>query len=290
MRYEGAVFRPPSEAYSLIIQATIGCAHNRCTFCAMYKDERFRIRELGEIIQDLKMARASYKRVDRIFLADGDALSIPFPKLVEILVKIKEIFPECERVGIYATPKDILRKSLEELRELNKLGLGILYMGLETGSDEILKEINKGVTVQQAIDAGQKAVASGIELSITVISGLGGRKNWQEHAIKTGEVLSAINPHYVGLLTLMLVEGTEMKRQVDQGEMELLTPEEVMLETKLMLENMEVTNCIFRSNHASNYVSLRGTLPQDKNNLIHTIKRILIDGGFNYKKEKYRGL
>lgn len=290
MRYEGAVFRPPSEAYSLIIQATIGCAHNKCTFCAMYKNERFRIRELAEIVKDLKIARASYKRVDRVFLADGDALSIPFPKLAEILIKIKEIFPECERVGIYAAPKDVLRKSSEELQELKKLGLGILYMGLETGSDMILEEIKKGVSAQEMIEAGQKAVASGIQLSITVISGLGGRKNLQEHAIKTGQVLSAIDPHYVGLLTLMLVEGTEMKRQVDQGEMELLIPKEIMLETKLMLENMHVSNCVFRSNHASNYVSLRGTLPQDKDRLIEGIESILADGGFSYKKEIFRGL
>ncbi|MFA5536991.1 MAG: radical SAM protein [Bacillota bacterium] len=290
MKYEGAVFRPPSEAYSLIIQVTIGCAHNRCTFCAMYKNDRFRIRELDEIIRDLKIARTTYQRVERIFLADGDALSIPYLKLAEILVKVREIFPECQRVGIYATPKDILRKSLEELQELRKLGLGILYMGLESGSDQILKEIKKGVTPEQMIEAGQKAVASGLPLSITVISGLGGRRNWREHAIKTGQVLSAIDPHYVGLLTLMLVEGTEMKNQVDRGQMELLSPDEIMLETKLMLENMDVSNCVFRSNHASNYVSLRGTLPHDKDSLINDIDRILADGDFSYRHELLRGL
>ncbi len=290
MKYEGAVFRPPSEAYSLIIQVTIGCAHNRCSFCAMYKNERFRIRQLGEIIEDLKIARATYQRVERIFLADGDALSIPYVKLAEILVKVKEIFPECQRVGIYATPKDILRKSPEELQELRKLGLGILYMGLESGSEQILKEIKKGATAQEMVEAGQKAVASGIQLSITVISGLGGKKNWREHAIKTGEVLSAIDPHYVGLLTLMLVEGTEMKKQVDQGQMELLSPTEVMLETKLMLEHLNVSNCVFRSNHASNYVSLRGTLPQDQDSLIRGIDSILADGDFSYRHELLRGL
>lgn len=289
MQYEGAVFRPPSEAYSLIIQATIGCAHNRCTFCAMYKNERFRIREVEDIIKDLKKARAYHKRVDRIFLADGDALSIPTAQLKAILVAIKEIFPECKRVGIYATPKDILRKSLAELQELKELGLGILYMGLETGSDTILKEINKGITSAEAIEAGRKAMDSGIELSITIISGLGGREKWQEHGIKTGEVLSQIDPDYVGLLTLMLVDGTETKRQVDQGELQLLTPKEVMLETKLMLENMNVTNCVFRSNHASNYVSLRGTLPFDQEALTNQIQGILTDG-YDYKKERHRGL
>lgn len=289
MRYEGAVFRPPSEAYSLIIQATVGCAHNKCTFCGMYKNEKFRIRELDEIVEDLMLARQYYKKAERIFLADGDALCIPFAKLKDILINIKRIFPECQRVGIYAAPKDILRKSMEELIELRDLGLGIIYMGLETGSDEILAAINKGITSEEAILAGRKVMDSGIKLSITVISGLGGRAKWEEHAIKTGEVLSAIDPDYVGLLTLMLVDGTEMKRQVDTGEMEILTPEEVMRETKLMLEHTNVSNCIFRSNHASNYVSLRGTLPQDKMALINGIDRVLA-GGYHYKPEFMRGL
>lgn len=289
MRYEGNVFRPPSEAYSLIIQVTIGCAHNKCTFCGMYKNERFRVRELSDIVQDLAMARAHLGKVRRIFLADGDALCLSFAKLEAILTEIQRIFPECERVGIYATPKDILRKSPEELRELNKLGLGILYVGLETGSDEILQEIKKGVTAEEVIAAGRKASESGLLVSVTVISGLGGRAKWQEHAIKTGQVLSEMDPHYVGLLTLMLVDGTEMKRKVDEGEMVLLTPEEIMQETRLMLENMNVTNCIFRSNHASNYVTLKGTLPQDKSRLIGTIDSIL-KGGYQFKPEIFRGL
>ncbi|NLL19168.1 MAG: radical SAM protein [Clostridia bacterium] len=289
MRYEGNVFRPPSEAYSLIIQATIGCAHNKCTFCSMYKTEKFRVRELSEIVEDLTMARAHYGKIKRIFLADGDALCLSFDKLENILTEIQRIFPECERVGIYATPKDILRKSTEELRELKALGLGILYMGLETGSDEILQEINKGITAEEAIIAGRKGAESGLQVSVTVISGLGGRAKWQEHAIKTGQVLSEMDPHYIGLLTLMLVDGTEMKRKVDQGEMELLTPEEIMRETKLMLENTNVTNCLFRSNHASNYVTLKGTLPQDKEHLIKGIDSIL-QGGYHYRPEIFRGL
>lgn len=156
MRYEGIVYRPPSEAYSFIIQVTIGCAHNKCSFCAMYKDKKFRIRKLEEIYEDLQKGRKYYNKVKRIFLADGDALCIPIEDLEKILRKIKELFPECERVGIYATPKDILRKSLENLKELKNLGIGIIYMGLESGSDEILKSIDKGVTQEQMIDAGKK--------------------------------------------------------------------------------------------------------------------------------------
>ena len=289
MYYEGAVYRPPSEAYSLIVQATIGCAHNRCTFCYMYKGEKFRVRELKEVINDLKQARTQYPRVRRIFIADGDALSIPYSQLEKILITIKEIYPECERVGIYACPRDLLEKTLEELKGLKELGLGIIYMGLESGSDEVLQAVHKGVTAQEAIEAGQKAVTSGIQLSLTVISGLGGRANWQTHAIETGKVLSRINPRYVGLLTLMLQEGTTLKRQIDQGKFQLLSPEEIMKETRLMLEHTAVTACIFRSNHASNYVSLRGTLPQDKKNLLEKIDGIL-NHGFNYKHEYFRGL
>lgn len=289
MRYEGNVFRPPSEAYSLIIQVTIGCAHNKCTFCGMYKDEKFKVRELTEIVEDLTMARVHYRHVNRIFLADGDALCLSFDKLKAILTEIRRIFPECERVGIYATPGDILRKSREELQELKKLGLGILYVGLESGSEEILRDINKGTTAQDAVAACRKGAESGLKISVTVISGLGGRAKWEEHAIETGRVLSAMDPHYVGLLTLMLVEGTEMKMKVDQGEIELLTPEEVMKETRLMLEHTNVTNCIFRSNHASNYATLKGTLPQDKDRLVREIDCILA-GGYHFKPEIFRGL
>ena len=192
-------------------------------------------------------------------------------------------------VGIYACPRDLLEKTLEELKGLKELGLGIIYMGLESGSDEVLQAVHKGVTAQEAIEAGQKAVTSGIQLSLTVISGLGGRANWQTHAIETGKVLSRINPRYVGLLTLMLQEGTTLKRQIDQGKFQLLSPEEIMKETRLMLEHTAVTACIFRSNHASNYVSLRGTLPQDKKNLLEKIDGIL-NHGFNYKHEYFRGL
>lgn len=289
MRYEGAVFRPPSEAYSLIIQATIGCAHNRCTFCGMYKNEKFRVRKLDEIVEDLHLARRYYPRVERVFLADGDALCLPFSQLKDILLHIRQIFPECERVGIYASPKDILRKSQEELAALRDLGLGIIYVGLESGSDEILAAVKQGNTAEEAVAAGRRVVESGIKLSVTVISGLGGRAKWEEHAVKTGQVLSAMDPHYLGLLTLMVVEGTEMYRQVQAEEMELLSPEEVMRETRLMLEHTEVTNCVFRSNHASNYVSLRGTLPQDKEALIRAIDRVLA-GGYHYKPEFLRGL
>lgn len=289
MRYEGSVYRPPSEAYSLIIQATIGCSHNQCTFCSMYKDKKFRIRKLEEVEKDLEMARDHYKRVKRIFLADGNALALETQDLKKILLKIQSLFPECERVGIYSAPKDILRKSVEELSELHELGLGIAYLGVESGSDEILKDIKKGVTAEEMIKAGQHIMKSEIKLSITLISGLGGKEKWMKHARESAKVINAIDPDYLGLLTLLIQPGTEMYEAVQSGSFQLLKPKEVIMETKELIENLNVQNCVFRSNHASNYVALAGTLPQDKEKLLAQLNEMM-DDPYNVKEEIFRRL
>ncbi|WP_313758950.1 radical SAM protein [Tissierella sp.] len=272
MRYEGSLYRPPSEAYSLIVQATIGCTHNKCTFCSMYKDKKFRIRNTDEIIEDFKIAREKYKYVKRIFIADGDALAIKTEELVKIFSFIKQFFPQCERVGIYGSPKAILSKSDEELDRLKSLGLGIIYLGVESGSDKILKDIKKGVTREEMIRAGRMVVKSGIELSVTLISGIGGQKDSYEHAVESAKIINEINPNYVGLLTLLVEESTPLYKDVQNGKFTLLTPKEVLLETKKMVENLNVENCIFRSNHASNYVALKGTLPKDKDIILSQIE------------------
>lgn len=289
MRYEGNVFRPPSEAYSLIIQATIGCSHNRCTFCSMYKDKQFRIRKIEEIIEDLDMARKTYYSVKRIFLADGDALILKTEDLLRILDHIRKNFPECGRVGIYASPQDILRKTEDELKILREHGIGIAYMGIESGSDKILEAICKGVTSEEMIEAGKKLNASGIESSVTLISGIGGKDMWKEHAVESGRVISAINPTYVGLLTLMVERGTELYEDVRFGKFKLLSPEEVLLETAEMIRNIDVTNCVFRSNHASNYLSLKGNLPEDKELLLEQINMALKNTSV-LKDERFRAL
>ncbi|MCB2355122.1 radical SAM protein [Clostridium estertheticum] len=289
MEYEGIVYRPPSEAYSLIVQVTIGCSHNGCTFCGMYKDKKFRVRELKDIISDLEQAKLDYGVVKRIFLADGDALVLKTSELKIILLKIKELFPGCERVGVYATPNDILAKSVEDLGMLKALGIGILYLGVESGSNEILKSINKGVNAQSLIMAGRKVKESGIKLSTTLISGIGGRDKISENAIESAKLISAINPDYVGFLTLMLESGTPIYKDIQNGIFHVLTPEEVVQELREFLENVEVTNCIFRSNHASNYVSLSGTLPVDKDKLLSDID-ITLKGKHGYKQEEYRRL
>lgn len=288
MRYEGSIYRPPSEAKSYILQVTLGCSHNQCTFCSMYKDKTFRVRSIDEIFEDLKLARDYYSKIERIFLADGDALVLKTETLIKILKEIKRLFPECKRVGIYANPGDLLRKSLEDLLQLKELGLGIIYLGIESGSNIVLKNIKKGFSREEIIDSGKKSKKAGISLSVTLISGIGGKKYWKEHAVESAKVVNSINPNYVSLLTLLLEEGTELYNTYKKGDFEVLSPEEIAVETKLFLENTKLKNCIFRSNHASNYISLKGILSQDKEKLIKEIDDILIDDVF--KDERFRSL
>ncbi|MBR4015646.1 MAG: radical SAM protein [Anaerotignum sp.] len=274
MRYEGTVYRPPSEASSLIIQLTIGCARNTCTFCNMYKDKTFRIRPLEEVAEDLEMARNYFTRVKvrRIFLADGDALIVKTKDLLYILDKCHEYFPEVERISVYGAPKDILGKTPEELRQLKEAGLDMVYMGLESGADEVLTAVKKGVTADEMIEAGKKVREAGMVLSMTVISGLGGKKLWREHALGSAEVISAIKPEYVGFLTLMVEPGTEMYDQLNRGEIELLDPQEVLDETELFIRNVDAEGTMFRSNHASNYIALGGTLNREKDKILEQIE------------------
>jgi len=289
LRYEGSIYRPPSEAWSLIIQATIGCSHNKCNFCSMYKDKKFRVRKTEGILEDIKEARMSYKNIKRVFLADGDALIIKTSELLRILNFIKELIPECERVGIYASPKSIMLKTPEELKLLREAGLGIAYLGLESGSDEILRHINKGADSEEIVKAGLRIKDAGILLSVTLISGLGGVKLWKEHALESAKAVSRMKPDYLGLLTLMIEPGTKLYDEVASGEFELLTPEQVALETIELLKNIDAEGCVFRSNHASNYLSLKGTLNKDKEILIKQLNEA-IEGQIDFRDEYLRGL
>lgn len=290
MRYEGTVYRPPSEASSLIIQLTIGCARNTCTFCAMYKDKNFRVRDLQEVVEDLEMARKYYARIKvrRIFLADGDALIVKTADLLYILSKCKEYFPEVERISVYGAPKDIIHKTPEELKQLKEAGLDMVYMGLESGDDEVLKEVKKGVTSAEMIEAGQKVRAAGMVLSMTIISGLGGKKRMREHALNSARVISAIKPEFVGFLTLLLEPGTPMYEQYRAGELDLLSPEEVLDETQLFIENVDAEGTVFRANHASNYIPLAGTLNAEKQKILEQIKRSKEQS--SYRPETFRAL
>lgn len=289
MRYEGSLYRPPSEAYSLIVQATLGCTHNKCTFCSMYKEKTFRVRSTEDIIEDFRIGRERYKLVNRIFIADGDALVIKTEELVKILEYIKANFPECERIGIYGSPKAILTKTKEELELLKDLGLGIVYLGVESGSEKILKAINKGVTREEMVQAGRRVVESGINLSITLISGLGGRIDSLEHAKESAKIINEIKPQFVGLLTLIVEEGVPLYDDVKSGKFSLLTPKEILLETKEMVKDINVDKCVFRSNHASNYVSLKGTLAKDKDLILAQIDEGLQLSGLE-EKDLFRRL
>lgn len=288
MIYEEPIYRPPSEAHSLLIQVTIGCSHNRCTFCANNAGKQFRVRAMEEIMADLDECAELYgNRVQRVFLCDSNALAMPMGMLREILGAAREKFPRCERVGVYATALDLLRKTPEELAELRGLGLKIVYVGLESGSDKVLRAVRKGITSEQMIAGAQAARQAGITLSVMVITGLGGPELSMEHARESARVLNAMQPDYLGLLALMVMEGTELYRQVQAGEFTLLTPREVTREMLELVGGLELENCFFSSVHASNYISLRGRLPQDKARLLSEL-RYYLDNEAQYKDEYFR--
>lgn len=284
------IYRPPSEARSYLLQVTVGCSHNKCTFCSMFKAKKFHVRPMEDILDDIDMARKYYRYVNKIFLCDGDALCLSTSKLLTILDRIAEVFPECERVGVYGSPKDVLRKRDDELETLKEHGMDIIYIGAESGSDRVLEQVNKGATREEIITAVKRIEAAGIMASVTFISGLGGRPLWREHAVETGTMISEMGATYVGLLTLLLEPGAPLRDDVMEGRFELLSAEEVIAETLLMMKNINVDKkCVFRSNHASNYVSLRGDLPDDKGRMIAILERAMEDTGL-LKDERFRAL
>lgn len=289
MRYKGKVYRPPSEAYSLIVQVTYGCSHNRCAFCEMYDDKHFSMRPMQEIREDFELARRVYHRVDRVFLADGDALMRRTEDLVEILGLVYGLFPECERVTCYASPASLQVKSEDDLRLLRQKGLKMVYMGLESGCDAVLERMRKGHTAAAIVAAGQKAKRCGLTLSVTAISGLGSVELWQQHALDTARAVSEMKPDYLGLLTLMVELGTPLETWVKDGSFTLLTPAEVLKETELFLQNVDSEGTVFRANHASNYLTLKGTLNGDRDALLGQIGAALA-GRRDLKPEFLRAL
>lgn len=292
MRYVEPVFRPPSEARSLLIQASIGCSNNICTFCGSNLIKKFDIRPLEEIQEDILEARALYgERIRRVFLLDGNALCMKTEDLLEILNLLYAVFPYLERVGVYACAADALRKSEEDLQKLYKAGLKIAYLGVESGDNVILDRVDKGVNAEQTIEGCKKIMDAGITLSVTIILGLGGVERWRENAVETAKVLNRIDPPYVGALTLMVVPGTPLHKEVLEGKFQILNSREILQEMRLLVENLELTNCVFRSNHASNYLPLGGTLPQDKKDILEVIDLALKKASrIPLRPEKYRRL
>jgi len=275
MHYEGYCIRPPSEAYSILLQVTLGCSHNKCTFCGSYKDKRFTIKDDEIILSDILFASKYMKRQDRVFLMDGDALIIPQKRLMWILDRIREHLPWVRRVGAYANTKGIKMKSLEQLIELRENGLGILYLGVETGDPELRKKINKGSTAQTCIEMGRKIKDAGIKLSVTVLLGIAGREGSLAHARATGELLSAMDPNYVGALTVMLIPGTPLYEEHRKGEFQLPDEKELLEELREMIAHTHLSRGLFFSNHASNYLPVKAKLPKGKQEALDLIDAAL---------------
>jgi len=274
MKYEGSIYRPPSEANSLILQVAVGCSYNRCTFCHSFQGKTFRIKSFEEIKEDIDEA-GEIGTIPRVFLADGDALIIPQADLVRILDYLKLKIRGLERVGIYANAVDVLKKDVEELKELKARGLGIVYLGLESGNPEVLKRIKKNATARQMIRAAERVKEAGMLLSITVLLGIGGIEMSHEHAVDTGKVLSEMDPDYVGALSLMIVPGTPIEKEIRSGQLVLPTPFELIRELETMITNCTFTNCFFASNHASNYLPLRVQMPREKEQALTLIREVL---------------
>ena len=272
MRYEGTVYRPPSEAGSLIIQATVGCPHNRCSFCSMYRESRFLIRTVAEIKEDVLMAKASYgDAVRTVFLADGNTIVMKTEDLVEILHFIGELFPKLERITSYGSARFIAKKTPAELRLLWEAGLGRIHSGMESGDDEVLQFINKGVDAAGIVKAGRMVKDAGIELSEYIIVGVGGRQFSAQHAQNSARVLEQINPDFIRLRTFTPVRGTPLYDLYKNGEFELLSPHEALRETRLFIETLGNTQGMLYSDHVSNYWNVEGRLPHDREKLISAI-------------------
>jgi radical SAM superfamily enzyme YgiQ (UPF0313 family) len=268
----------------------VGCSHNKCTFCPTYKGEKFRIKSFKEVEEDILDARR-FGSADKLFLCDGDALIIPQNRLVEILESIKKNLKNIRRVGSYGNAKSILRKSVDEFKELKEQGLGIIYLGVETGNEELLQKINKGATYRQMVEAGRRVKEAGIKLSVTVLLGIGGAAKSIEHAKDTAKILSEIDPDYVGALTLMLVPGTTLYEDFEKGKFILPDTFGYLNELGIMIANSEFTNCFFTSNHASNYLPIRARLPQDKDKTINLIYGVIRTGDHKLLRPEYlRGL
>ncbi len=292
MRYEGQIYRPFSEADSYLLQCTIGCSHNRCTFCAMYKDKKYRVRSMEEIKTDIKMAQQHYGDVEKVFLCDGDAIAIDTDMLLEILAELYKSFPSLRHVGTYVGPDSTLQKSLSELSALRAAGLTKAYLGVETGDEELLKEIKKGVTYDEMLQAGRNLINCGINLSTMVLLGLAGKgPRSHEHALATARITNEMKPEYLAALTVTPVPGTALYRQVQEGKFQVLNAFETLEEMKIIFENISIDNLKFVGSHASNYLPIKGTLQKDKKEMVKMVDKVLESRDARYlRNEKMRGL
>ena len=292
MRYEGNIFRPFSEANSYLLQCTIGCSHNQCTFCGMYKDKKYRVRSLEEIKTDIAMAKQHFGDLEKVFLCDGDAIAIETDMLLEILDELYRTFPSLRHVGSYVGPKSTLNKSMSELTALRAAGLTKAYLGVETGDDRLLKEVKKGVSYQEMLQAGQNLVNAGMNLSAMVLLGLAGPgEPSREHALATARITNEMKPRYLAALTVVPVPNTVLHRQVRTGEFKILDAFETLKEMKWIFENITIDGLKFVGSHASNYLPISGTLQKDRQKMLDMVNKVLESQDKKYlRSENMRGL
>ena len=283
------IIRPPSEADSIILQVTVGCSHNKCTFCGAYKGVRFRFKETEVVNRDIDFAATYCRRQKRVFLADGDALILPQRRLVELLTRIRQQIPWVNRINLYGNAKSVLAKSVTELKELKELGLDRVYMGLESGSDRILQQIRKGVDAARMIRAGHMVKEAGLFLSLTVLLGIGGTLHSREHAEETGRVVSAMAANQIAVLTLMLLPNTDLYHLEKTNRFTLPNQQEMLWELRLMVENISVSRSQFQANHASNYLPINCRLNRDRAMVLAAIDQALA-GAKNLRPEHLRAL
>jgi len=278
LEYDLPLYRPPVEAFSLILQPTIGCPHNKCTFCFAYKTKRFRIKKMDEITADIAEARKWYgPDVAKIFLADGNTIAMPTVRQLEMLGELKKAFPRVAQIASYAGARFVLKKSLEDLKKIREAGLSKLYMGVESGDPVILERICKGVKAEETLAACLRLKEAGFMLSTTVVQGLGGKDRWKEHATKTAELLNKIRPDELRLHTLMLEPGAPLYQQMEKGEFVPAGPREIFQEARLLVQNLELECRLY--SHGSNYLILQGLLPRDKQQLLATIDTVFTQEG-----------
>jgi len=272
VRYEGDIYRPPGEWKSYLLQCTVGCSHNACTFCGMYKDKKYYVRPIGDVLEDISLAQTYYPQTETVFLCDGDAINLPLDYLLKVLERIYAAFPKLRRVTTYAGPHSTLRKTPQELKQIREAGLQRAYLGVESGDDEILKKCRKGVSAEQMLSAGLALVDAGFDLWDIVLIGLGGSGgSYQKNAELTADIVNKMNPKHLSALTLIPVEGTQLYNEIQRGEFVPQTAFESMLETRILMENIELSGLHFTSDHASNYVPIKGTLKEEKEKLLKLV-------------------
>jgi len=277
IRYEGKLYRPPSEGESLILQATIGCSYNRCTFCAMYREKKFRVRPIAELKAEIAWAARSAGMVRKVFLADGDALIAKTSFLLEVLGELRAAFPDLQRVSCYASPQALGVRSVEDMKALRDAGLSLYYLGIESGHDAVLARLEKGVDAAEMIRVASKATEAGVKLSTMILLGAGGRAGSRDHAVESARVVNAIQPRFVSTLVMTPVEGTPLGEEAARGEVDELTPIELARELRDFVASLVLDGSVFRSNHASNYLALAGNLPRDRNRIVAALDAVLAD-------------